>query len=326
MDLLPAAELIPPDRPKEDVLDELIRDLKILKKQTYKGKRKRETEAQRVVVQRSGTSEQDTTEAPNTEDGYPKDGEPWTMVLGRKEKKKQQLLQSQHKQQDGIAAKKISSTMRRPKSTVSPRKEKKTAAVAITTMSDETTYKKLMQLAKRNISLEELKIDDIDCRRAMTGGLLLQIHGKDNQSKAEQLTDKLQSLFASNKNIKVYKPQQMAELRIMGIDDAITCEDIVQTIVKISGCRVSEVRIGPIRIAGRGMGTVWVRCPLTAANKLAEMGKIKVGWFSARVEMLPGRRLHCFRCLRPGHAKGQCTAEDFSNRCYNWSDIGHKLQ
>ncbi|KMQ81825.1 putative 50 kda protein in type i retrotransposable element r1dm [Lasius niger] len=119
----------------------------------------------------------------------------------------------------------------------------------------------------------------------------------------------------------------MAELRIIGIDDTITCEDIVQTIVKISGCRVSEVRTGPIRIAGRGMGTVWVRCPLTAANKLAEMGKIKVGWFSARVEMLPGRKLHCFRCLRPGHAKGQCTAEeDFSNRCYNCSDIGHKLQ
>ncbi|KMQ82049.1 hypothetical protein RF55_24374, partial [Lasius niger] len=211
--LLPAAELIPPGRSKEDVLDELIRDLKILKKQviegkkqsgetsrltpetkTYKGKRKHETEIQQVVVQRSCTSEQDTTEAPNTEDRYPKDGEPWTMVLGRKEKKKKQLLQSQHKQQDGIAAKKISSTMRRPKSTVSPRKEKKTAAVAITTMTDETSYKELMQLAKRNISLEELKIDDIDCRRAMTGGLLLQIHGKDNQSKAEQLTDKLQSL------------------------------------------------------------------------------------------------------------------------------------
>ncbi|KMQ86748.1 putative 50 kda protein in type i retrotransposable element r1dm [Lasius niger] len=119
----------------------------------------------------------------------------------------------------------------------------------------------------------------------------------------------------------------MAELRIIGIDDTITFEDIVQTVSKIGGCKMSEVRTGPIRIAGRGMGTVWVRCLLNAANKLAEMGKIKVGWFSARVEMLPGKRLHCFRCLRPGHAKGKCTAEeDFSNRCYNCSDIGHKLQ
>ncbi|KMQ93365.1 hypothetical protein RF55_6537 [Lasius niger] len=282
-----AAELIPPGRPKEDVLDELIRDLKTLKKQiiegkeqlgetsrlssetpltkTYKGKKKRESESQRVAVQRSSmkttTSEQETTEAPNTEDGYPKDGEPWTIVLGRNKKKKQQLLQLQLKQQDGTATK-ILPTFKKTKGTVSPRKKKKTAAVAITTISDEISYKELMQLAKKNISLEKLQIDDIDCRRAMTGGLLLQIHGKDNQSKAEQLTDQLQNLFANNKSIKVYKPQQMAELRIMGIDDTITCEDIVNTVAEIGGCRMSEMRTGPIRIAGRGMGTLGWRCCL----------------------------------------------------------------
>ncbi|KMQ89927.1 hypothetical protein RF55_10374 [Lasius niger] len=134
-----------------------------------------------------------------------------------------------------------------------------------------------MQLAKKNIFLENLKIDNIDCRRAMTGGLLLQIDGKDNQSKAEKLTDQLQNLFANNKSVKVYKPQQMAELRILGIDDTITCEDIARTVTETGDCRMTEVRTGPIRIAGRGMGTVWVRCPLIAANKLAGMGKIKVG-------------------------------------------------
>ncbi|CAL1672186.1 unnamed protein product [Lasius platythorax] len=161
----------------------------------------------------------------------------------------------------------------------------------------------------------------------MTGGLLLQIHSQDNQSKAEKLTNQLQNLFANNKSDKVHKPQQMAELRILDIDDTITCKDIARTVAETGGCRMTDVRTGPIRIAGRGMGTVWVRCPLTAANKLAEMKKVKVGWFSARVEMLPGRRLHCFRCLRPGHAKGQCTAqEDFTNRCYNCSKTGHKIQ
>ncbi|CAL1672185.1 unnamed protein product [Lasius platythorax] len=128
--LLLAAELIPPRRPKEDVLDKLIRDLKTLKKQiiegkeqldetsrlsskpssttTYKSKKRRESELQHVVQRSSKkttTSEQETTEAPNTEDGYPKDGEPWTTVLGRKEKKKQQQLQ--RKQQDYTTTKKI---------------------------------------------------------------------------------------------------------------------------------------------------------------------------------------------------------------------------
>ncbi|CAL1672955.1 unnamed protein product, partial [Lasius platythorax] len=103
--LLPAAELIPPGRSKEDVLDELIRDLKTLKKRiieskeqlgetsllspepssmtTQKNKKRRENEPRRVLqklVTKVTTSEQDTTEAQYTEDGYPKDGEPWTSV------------------------------------------------------------------------------------------------------------------------------------------------------------------------------------------------------------------------------------------------------
>ncbi|KMQ85771.1 gag-pol polyprotein [Lasius niger] len=114
------------------------------------------------------TSEQDTTEAQYTEDGYPKDGEPWTTVIGRKKKK-----QLQSKQQVNTTIKKTLPILTKQRGTLSPRKEKKTATVATTAISDEISYKDLMQLAKKNISLENLKIDDIDCRRAMTGGLLL---------------------------------------------------------------------------------------------------------------------------------------------------------
>lgn len=102
---------------------------------------------------------------------------------------------------------------------------------------------------------------------------------------------------------------------------------MTRTVADTGGCRTTEVRTGPIRIARRGIGTVWVRCPLAAASRLAGIGRIRIGWFSARIELLPSRRLHCFKCLRPGHARGQCTAkEDFTNCCYNCSEVGHKME
>lgn len=111
---------------------------------TQKSKKGRENELQRVV-QRSSTkattSEQETTEAQNTEDGYPKDGKPWTTVIRRKKKKQLQSKQHQSKQQDYTTRKKIFPTPLKTKGTLSPRKEKKTAAVAITTISDEISYK-----------------------------------------------------------------------------------------------------------------------------------------------------------------------------------------
>lgn len=42
-----------------------------------------------------------------------------------------------------------------------------------------------------------------------------------DQSKAEKLTNELQTLFANNKGVRVYKPQQIAELRILGLDETV---------------------------------------------------------------------------------------------------------
>ena len=73
---------------------------------------------------------------------------------------------------------------------------------------------------------------------------------------------------------------------------------------RLSGSRADEVTVGPIRYAPRGLVSVCLRCPLTAARKInrggdARLGgKINIGWSTARATPLPARQLQCFRCIQ----------------------------
>lgn len=70
-----------------------------------------------------------------------------------------------------------------------------------------------------------------------------------------------------------------------------------------------------------------MRCPVTAANKIMEKGKIQVGWVNARVTLLDPRPLQCFKCLEGGHVRDQCKSTvDRSSRCYRCGREGHKAQ
>jgi len=85
--------------------------------------------------------------------------------------------------------------------------------------------------------------------------------------------------------------------------------DVALAIGETGGSSWLEVKVGEIRRTQRGtVGVLWARCPLEAAIKVAEAGRLMVGWFSARVELLRRRYrlLQCFRCLAVGHVRNRC--------------------
>lgn len=94
----------------------------------------------------------------------------------------------------------------------------------------------------------------------------------------------------------------------------------------MGGCRPSEISTGPVKRGNNGLGTTWARCPLVVGNRIAEIGRIQVGWAMARVQILETRPFQCFRCLEGGHVKATCTGIDRSARCYRCGDSGHKAQ
>ncbi|XP_072766503.1 uncharacterized protein [Anoplolepis gracilipes] len=67
----------------------------------------------------------------------------------------------------------------------------------------------------------------------------------------------------------------------------------------------------------------WVRCPLSTAMKIADMGCLMVGWVRAKGLLLSNRPLQCHRCLEFKHTRQQCSGPDRSDTCYRCGGQDH---
>ncbi|XP_048270140.1 uncharacterized protein LOC125387007 [Bombus terrestris] len=133
--------------------------------------------------------------------------------------------------------------------------------------------------------------------------------------------------------VKMTMPRRTAELTMTGLDESVTPEEVAASVAEAGGCRADEVSVGPIRYAPRGHGSVWLRCPLTAARKInrggdaRSGGKINIGWSTARATPLPARQLQCFSCMEPGHVRRDCkSVVALSGRCYRCGAEGHRAR
>jgi hypothetical protein len=194
----------------------------------------------------------------------------------------------------------------------------RSAAVSVTVPENAAiTYAEAMTRVRREVSLDELQVTDIRPRRAETGALILEIPGREGgHEKASLLAEHVANVLRDTP-VKVAVPRKTAELRMTGLEDSTTLEEVVAAVVEAGGCSTGEVSAGVLRFAARGLGSVWLRCPLAAARKIImEAGRPKVGWVRAKVHPLPARGTQCYRCLEKGHLRRDCKSEiDRSDRC-----------
>ncbi|XP_063382995.1 uncharacterized protein LOC134669401 [Cydia fagiglandana] len=278
-----------------------------------KGKGKKSIAPQPIVSQSTATlRSHPASPGPSTEEGWQKVG-----PKGKKKKK---------------AANAVSKTQ--PKEKQQPKKVRKlvpprSSAVVLTLLPEAVergvTYANVLTEAKSRVDLAGLGISALRIKRAITGGTVLEVPGTTSGDKADQLARALAEKLGPEA-VRVSRPVKCAELRLTELDDSITPEVVVAAIASAGECSTDLVKTGEVRRGIRRLGTLWVRCPVTAAKKVTQAGRLELGWgLSAKVSLLEERPMRCFRCLQMGHAGVQCTAtEDYSNRCYNCGQPGHK--
>lgn len=115
-------------------------------------------------------------------------------------------------------------------------------------------------------------------KRAVTGALTIEIPGNKEGKRASALAERLASLFEGNEEVRIARPIKTAELRIKDLDDSVTAGEVAQAVAGSGECSIEEVKTGVISRTPNGLGTIWIRCPLTAANRIAAAGHIRVDW------------------------------------------------
>lgn len=204
----------------------------------------------------------------------------------------------------------------------------RSAAVVVTLQPGATekgaSYGAALAQAKSNVDLAGLGITGLRFRTAVTGARIFEIPGSGSGDKADALAAKLREVL-NPEDVRISRPTICAEMRISGLDDSVTTGEVIAAISQKGECPGEAVKATEIRRNYAGLGTTIVRCPVTAAKKVVNGGRLLVGWVSARVQLLSQRPLRCYHCLAEGHVHEKCTSEiDRSKLCYRCSKPGHK--
>ncbi|XP_050494300.1 uncharacterized protein LOC126875432 [Bombus huntii] len=143
-------------------------------------------------------------------------------------------------------------------------------------------------------------------RKTIAGGVILEVPEDQGREKAAALAAQLTRALDPNE-VRVATPYRAAEARVSLIDIAAIKAEIQNTLARKSGCKPEDIRLGEIRPARNGLGTVWIRGPASTVRKLAQAGKVAIGHTGKTCTAKEDKGHLCFGCGEPGHQARACT-------------------
>lgn len=223
---------------------------------------------------------------------------------------------------DSEAVKSAANMTRSSTKKIKTRRAPRTAVVSIRRESGGPTYASLLRKTREGVALNNLGISGTRIRWSANGAALIEISGPDKYEKAELLAAEVGEVLSGE--AVVTRPVASGELYIRGFDESNDFNDVVHAIVDSGGCSSNNVTIGSINKMANGLCSVWSRCPLMAAIKIAELGNLRIGWSLARVTLQQARPIQCFRCWGYGHVSVKYKpVVDRSGACFRCGKENH---
>lgn len=158
----------------------------------------------------------------------------------------------------------------------------KTAAISIKGNGKDFSYAEALQKVRLAVSLKDLEIQSPKIRKSMSGATIIEISGLNNVVKADKLAAEVQKVLQGEAHVVC--PNIKSEMRLFGMDESISVDEIKDAIAVESKCKIEEVKVGRIGRTRSGTSVVWTQCPKEAAITIAERKRILIGWTSVRVE------------------------------------------
>lgn len=158
---------------------------------------------------------------------------------------------------------------------IRPPRPPMSSAVTITGRAEGFSYATALKNAREHINLEALGIKASRVRKALNGGLLIEVSGENSKAKAEELVSQLRGVLKDSAAVSC--PVKKRELRVIGFDESVSTDEITEALCSLGGCALEDVKIGPIRTMANGLGMVWTQLPVAAAIKVANEGRVRMG-------------------------------------------------
>ncbi|VVC88878.1 unnamed protein product, partial [Leptidea sinapis] len=136
----------------------------------------------------------------------------------------------------------------------------KSAAVVVTVLPEAAgkglTYAAVFKKARDTLASE---FGSVAARLhlAQTGARVLEFPGADGAKTADTFAQKLRCVMSDSDGVRVARPTKCAEMRISGLDDSVSADDVRVAIQSKTGCSSENIRVGTIRPGQGGLGAVW---------------------------------------------------------------------
>ncbi|KAA5556959.1 hypothetical protein F3G54_31995, partial [Pseudomonas aeruginosa] len=197
------------------------------------------------------------------------------------------------------------------------------------------TYHDVMTQARGGVNVDALGVEGgIKVRQTANGARLIECPGPNTNAAAEKLAARLREILPDPEVVRIARPVKMGEVKITGLDECATKEEVASAIASQGNCALADVKVGELRVTYSGTRTAWARCPIATATLLAtppqgrpsdSPGRLRVGWVVAHVQLQDARPWRCLRCFGTGHGLAKCPSTvDRSGLCFRCGQPGHK--
>lgn len=256
-----------------------------------------------------GGETRENTGTESTDAGLQEDE--FTDVISRKERKKNRQNLQKFKKGEQKAKEKPPPRQKPPK----------TDAVLVKA-KDASTYVELLKKIREDPELRDLGENMLRSRRTQKGEMLFELK-EDPTVDSSTIQGLVAKSLGEQVEVKALCPEMVIECR--DLDELTTVEELGG--VLRSQCNLGEVEMTiRLRKAYGGTQTATIRLPVTAANKVLEVGKLSVGWSKCPLRAAPRvskQAERCFKCFGFGHWAGACKGPDRSKNCWKCGDMGH---